>query len=156
MGKRADLTLEQRTLRRKRCAWYFYDFGNSAYAAVVLLAVYAAYFQSQVVGGAQGSRLWGLSVGVAMFIVAAISPVLGAIADYSSAKKQFLIGFTALACVFTAASRFFTIQGTSSWSPTRQIMAAIAISIWRRYCRVEPNTSLNAFIMRPGPFSTDY
>ena len=106
MGKRAELTLEQRTLRRKRWAWYFYDFGNSAYAAVVLLAVYSAYFQGQVVGGAQGSRLWGLSVGVAMFIVAVISPVLGAIADHSSSKKQFLIGFTALACIFTAALFF--------------------------------------------------
>jgi MFS transporter, UMF1 family len=104
------LTMEARLLRRKRWAWYFYDFGNSAYAAVVLLAVYSAYFQGTVVGGAQGSRLWGLSVGVAMFIVAAISPVLGAIADFSRSKKQFLIGFTAVACVFTA-SLFFVRQG---------------------------------------------
>ena len=99
-------TMEAKLLRRKRWAWYFYDFGNSAYAAVVLLAVYSAYFQGTVVGGAQGSRLWGLSVGIAMFIVAAISPVLGAIADYSRSKKQFLIGFTVLACVFTAALFF--------------------------------------------------
>ena len=28
--------------RRERVAWYLYDFGNSAYAAVVLLAVYSA------------------------------------------------------------------------------------------------------------------
>jgi UMF1 family MFS transporter len=33
------------TTRRERWAWYFYDFGNSAYAAVVLLAVYSAYFK---------------------------------------------------------------------------------------------------------------
>jgi UMF1 family MFS transporter len=45
------------TTRRERWAWYLYDFGNSAYAAVVLLAVYSAYFKQQVVGGAQGSRL---------------------------------------------------------------------------------------------------
>jgi MFS transporter, UMF1 family len=105
-----ELAHDAKLLRRKRWAWYFYDFGNSAYAAVVLLAVYSAYFQGTVVGGAQGSRLWGLSVGVAMFIVAAISPVLGAIADYSRSKKQFLIGFTALACIFTAAL-FFVQQG---------------------------------------------
>lgn len=102
----ADQTVSEKKLRRKRWAWYFYDFGNSAYAAVVLLAVYAAYFQGQVVGGAQGSRLWGLSVGVAMFIVAVISPVLGAIADFSRAKREFLMGFTALSCIFTAALFF--------------------------------------------------
>lgn len=45
--------------RRERWAWYLYDFGNSAYAAVVLLAVYSAYFQGEAVGGAEGSRLWG-------------------------------------------------------------------------------------------------
>ena len=37
--------------RRARWAWYLYDFGNSAYASVVLLAVYSAYFKQQVVGG---------------------------------------------------------------------------------------------------------
>jgi UMF1 family MFS transporter len=88
--------------RRERWAWYLYDFGNSAYAAVVLLAVYSAYFQGEVVGGAEGSRLWGLSVGIAMLVVALTSPILGAIADFSGAKKRFLLFYTAMACLFTA------------------------------------------------------
>jgi len=83
-----------------------YDFGNSAYAAVVLLAVYAAYFKGQVVGGAQGSWLWGLSVGIAMLAVALTAPILGTIADYSGGKKRFLLFFTALSCVFTALLAF--------------------------------------------------
>ena len=41
-------------------------FWNSAYAAVVSLAVYSAYFQGQVVGGAEGSRLWGSAISIAM------------------------------------------------------------------------------------------
>jgi len=96
--------------RRERWAWYLYDFGNSAYAAVVLLAVYSAYFQGQVVGGAEGSRLWGISVGIAMLMVAVTSPVLGAIADYSASKKRFLLLFTVMACVFTGAL-FFVREG---------------------------------------------
>ena len=51
--------------RRERWAWYLYDFGNSAYAAVVLLAIFSRYFQDGVVGGEQGSRLWGIAVGIA-------------------------------------------------------------------------------------------
>jgi UMF1 family MFS transporter len=58
-----------------RWAWYSYDIGSSAYAAVVLLAIYAAYFKQHVVGGVEGSRLWGLSVGIAMLVVALVSPV---------------------------------------------------------------------------------
>ncbi len=88
--------------RRERTAWYLYDFGNSAYAAVVLLAVYAAYFKGQVVGGAQGSWLWGLSVGIAMLAVALTAPILGTVADYSGSKKRFLLFFTAMSCTFTA------------------------------------------------------
>lgn len=94
--------------RKERWSWYLYDFGNSAYAAVVLLAVYSAYFQGEVVGGAEGSRLWGIAVGIAMLVVAIISPFLGAIADYSGAKKRFLFFFTSLAVVFTALLFFAT------------------------------------------------
>lgn len=88
--------------RRERVAWYLYDFGNSAYASVVLLAVYSAYFKNQVVGGAEGSRLWGLTISVAMILVAITAPILGAIADYSGAKKRLLFFFTAVSVLFTA------------------------------------------------------
>lgn len=97
--------------RRERWAWYLYDFGNSAYAAVVLLAVYAAYFQGKVVGGARGSLLWGLSLGIAMLVVAISAPILGTLADFSGSKKRFLLAYTVMACLFTALL-FFTQPGT--------------------------------------------
>ncbi len=109
----AKARLKRRRLpatRRERWAWYLYDFGNSAYAAVVLLAVYSAYFKGKVVGGAEGTRLWGLSVGIAMLVVAVLSPVLGALADYAGSKKKFLIFFTFLSIIFTAAL-FFVLPG---------------------------------------------
>ena len=52
-------TIPLRASRRELWAWYLYDFGNSAYAAVVLLAVYSAYFKGSVVGGAEGSGCGG-------------------------------------------------------------------------------------------------
>ncbi len=106
----ATVTRQLPSARRERWAWYLYDFGNSAYASVVLLAVYSAYFQGEVVGGAEGSRLWGLAVGIAMLVVALTSPVLGAIADFSGAKKRFLLFYTCMACVFTA-TLFFVRRG---------------------------------------------
>ncbi|HAD07049.1 MAG TPA: MFS transporter [Anaerolineaceae bacterium] len=98
------------TTRRERWAWYFYDFGNSAYAAVVLLAVYSAYFQGQVVGGSQGTRLWGVAVGIAMLVVAFLSPILGTLADFSASKKKFLLFFTTISVIFTGAL-FFVMPG---------------------------------------------
>jgi UMF1 family MFS transporter len=87
-----------------------YDWGNSAYASVVLLAVYSAYFQGTVVGGAEGSRLWGYAIFGAMLVVALTAPILGPIADFSGAKKRFLFFYTAMACLFTA-SLFFARPG---------------------------------------------
>jgi UMF1 family MFS transporter len=96
--------------KRPRRAWYFYDFGNSAYASVILLAVYSVYFKGTVVGGAEGTHLWGISVGIAAVLVAVISPILGTIADYSKSKKAFLMAFTVLSIVFTAML-FFVHKG---------------------------------------------
>jgi UMF1 family MFS transporter len=96
--------------KRAQWAWYLYDFGNSAYAAVVLLAVYAAYFKQSVVGTAQGSALWGLSLTISMLVVAVISPFLGALADYSGRKKTFLLAMTSISVVFTGLL-FFVEKG---------------------------------------------
>jgi len=95
---------------REHIAWYLYDFGNSAYAAVVLLAIYSAYFKDGVVGGAEGSRLWGISVGIAMLVVAIVSPILGAIADFSASKKKMLLGYSIMTWIFTALL-FFVQEG---------------------------------------------
>lgn len=63
-----------------------------------------------VVGGPEGSRLWGYSVGIAMAVVVVTSPVLGAIADFTGSKKRFLLFYTALTCLFTALM-FFVQKG---------------------------------------------
>ena len=91
MSRKAISDEKQR--RRQHWAWYMYDFGNSAYASVILLAVYATYFKNVVVGGAAGSRLWGFAIGSAILVVEVLSPVLGALADFAAHKKRLLFLF---------------------------------------------------------------
>ncbi len=102
------MTTQETIKKREQWAWYLYDFGNSAYAAVVLLAVYSAYFQGAVVGGSDGSRLWGIATGIAMLVVAVIAPVLGTIADYSGKKKTILFYMSTISIIFTAL--LFTVR----------------------------------------------
>lgn len=97
-----------RIKRREHWAWYLYDFGNSAYAAVVLLAVYSAYFQGAVVGGSEGTRLWGVATAIAMLVTAVIAPVLGTIADHSGKKKTVLFYMSTVSIIFTAL--LFTVR----------------------------------------------
>jgi UMF1 family MFS transporter len=98
--------------KRQRWAWYMYDFGNSAYAAVILLAVFSKYFVEVVAKGTNlpGTTLWNYAVVIAAVIVALLSPVLGTIADFSKAKKKLLFIFTAIAIVFTGLL-FFVQKG---------------------------------------------
>lgn len=113
-----------KTSRRARWSWYFYDIGNSSYAAVILLAVFATYFSNVVVGGVKGPTLWNYSVAIAAIIVALISPVLGTIADFSRAKKKFLTIFTILSVVCTALL-FFVQKGDIALGMILFILAEI-------------------------------
>lgn len=105
-----EKTFIPKATRRERWSWYLYDFGNSAYAAVIILAVYSAYFKGSVVGGAEGSRLWGIAVGIAMLIVAVTAPILGTIADFSGTRKRLLFYFTSMSVLFTGLL-FFVQKG---------------------------------------------
>src|SRR5206468_35903 len=79
-------------------AWARYDFANSAFAAVVMSTIYAAYFAGFVVGNTrgEGDLWWGRVVSVSMAIVAVTSPILGAVADLAGVRKPLFIGFTLL------------------------------------------------------------
>jgi MFS transporter, UMF1 family len=87
--------------RRERWSWYLYDFGNSAYASAVYLAVFSVYFKDKVVGGAEGTRLWGVAETIAAIAVLLSGPILGTLADFAGSKKRFLLFFTTLSCLFT-------------------------------------------------------
>ena len=112
MGKATQNPLRDyfNTPNGRRIAWYLYDFGNSAYASVVLLAIYSAYFKQGVVGGAEGTKLWGFSIAIAMIVVAVISPILGTLADHFALKKRMLWVFTVMSAGFTG-SLFFVQKG---------------------------------------------
>ncbi len=120
----AQSTVVDKPTRRARWSWYFYDFGNSAYASVVLLAVFSTYFSSVVVDHIKGPSLWNLAVGIAAILVAIASPILGTIADFSRAKKKLLFVFTAMAVIFTGLL-FFVQKGDVAMGMVFFILAEI-------------------------------
>lgn len=92
------------TPRRTIVAWTLYDFANSAFAAIVVTAIFPPYYTDLVVGNTEGlgDRWWGRLVSTSMIVVALASPVLGGIADHAGARKPFLVGFTLVAVVASA------------------------------------------------------
>jgi UMF1 family MFS transporter len=84
-------------------AWAFYDWANSAFAAMIQTFVFAAYFTRQVAADETlGTALWGNVTAAAGLLVAFGGPVLGALADQGGRRKPWILGFTILATAATA------------------------------------------------------
>lgn len=87
---------------KKIFPWIIYDFANSSFTTIIVTVIYAVYFKNVVVDQAElGTALWGRAVSFSMLLVAIAAPILGAVADFSRAKKNFLIYFTVITVVFT-------------------------------------------------------
>lgn len=89
--------------RKALFSWALYDWGISAFAALVQTFVFAAYFVNKVAADpASGAAAWGFITGLSALIVAVISPFAGAAADQSGGRKIWLTCFTLTAIVCTA------------------------------------------------------
>jgi UMF1 family MFS transporter len=111
--------------RKKIFIWTLFDFGNTSFSIVVVTFLYAVYFKKVVAGGeAIGDFYWSLGTSIAMLVTAIISPILGAIADYSAGKKRFLLFFTLL-CVVATSGLYFIDAGNIFWGLVVFIIANI-------------------------------
>ena len=94
-------------------AWALYDWANSAFATTVMAAVLPIYYhQVAGVGLPENVRTayWGYTQSSALIIIALLSPLLGASADYMGAKKRFLAGF-AFSGALAALLLYFVREG---------------------------------------------
>ncbi|HEX2190119.1 MAG TPA: MFS transporter [Longimicrobiaceae bacterium] len=114
---------------REHRAWAMYDWAASAFQTTIMVAVFPIYFIKVAgAGDAIGaSQLWGYANSAAIAIVALLSPVLGAIADFSAAKKRFLGTFTGLG-VAAVAGMFFIHQGDLRLAALLYLAASISAS----------------------------
>jgi UMF1 family MFS transporter len=90
-------------IRRKDVlAWAFYDFGSSAFNTLMLTFIFNRFFVEVMAGDyTRGTVMWTRAVNISAVVVALMTPLLGAIADYSARKKLFLVTFALQSIVFT-------------------------------------------------------
>jgi UMF1 family MFS transporter len=94
-------------------AWAMYDWAVSAVQTTIMVAVFPIYFKSVAAAGlpdATATQYIAIANSVAMAVIAVLSPILGAFADYTAAHKRLLAGFM-LVGVAATASMFFVMQG---------------------------------------------
>lgn len=103
--------MNQRQVR----AWVTYDWANSAFATTMMAAVMPVFYESVAGAGladGKAAYYWGYTQTIAMLCVAALSPVLGAIADFRGSKVRFLSVFAHLGALSCLASFFI---GEGDW-----------------------------------------
>ncbi|REJ07287.1 MFS transporter [Halobacillus trueperi] len=90
-------------------SWMLYDFANSAFATTIMAAVLPVFYYDVAAKGVQESlaaSYWGYSQSIAVLIVAILAPILGAISDYSAAKKRFLMFFAYMGMIASVLLAF--------------------------------------------------
>ncbi|MEI7708736.1 MAG: MFS transporter [Chlorobium sp.] len=95
------------TQKSKVFSWLLFDFANTSFSVIMVTFVFPLYFKNVICNGEpSGDALWGFSISLSMLLVALISPVLGAAADYSGKRKRFLFVFTLISVIATALLSF--------------------------------------------------
>ena len=92
-------------LSRKQLSWALYDWGNSAFAVVVLAGFYPIFFREYWAVGEDPRQITfylGAANSVSSLILVLCAPALGAIADQAGLKKRLLLTFAMLGITMTA------------------------------------------------------
>src|ERR1700719_4650993 len=78
-------------------SWIFFDWAAQPYFTLITTFVFAPYSATHVASDpASGQSLWGFATAAAGLLIAAMSPVLGAIADASGRRKPWIAAFGAM------------------------------------------------------------
>jgi MFS transporter, UMF1 family len=132
--------------QRQIFGWAMYDWANSAYVTTVVVAVLPALFAGVVVpaGGftIAGRRysapaLWGAMISFSAFLVFLCAPVLGAIADFSSSKKRFLLTGCFVGSTLTV---LLALTGAG------QVWLTMLLFVGSQICFVGANVFYDAFL----------
>ena len=111
-------------------AWAWYDWANSVYFTTVITAVFPSFFATYAAAGlepAQATARFGLITTASVAVVAIVSPILGALADYSGIKKK-LLGLFMSVGVLACASMVFITEGDIALASALFFIGNIGVS----------------------------
>jgi MFS transporter, UMF1 family len=109
-------------------AWAMYDWANSAFWATIILIF--PFYNVRVAHTGEPAAVanahYAMATTVSMLIIAVLSPVLGAIADYAGVKKKMLAAFLVLGIPATALMFFI---GPGDWRLALTLFALASIGV---------------------------
>ncbi len=99
-----------RDYRRVVNSWAMYDWANSAFAVIILTAVYPVYYRALVTNAGRSpedaTAYWAYTNSASLLVIALVGPVLGAAADLAGGKMRMLKITLALGVLGSASLAF--------------------------------------------------
>jgi UMF1 family MFS transporter len=121
-------------------SWVLYDVANSAFVLIITTTLISIFFKEYAAFGMDESTttgIWGLVIGFSGAVLAILSPIIGAIADYKGNKKKF---FTAAILIGGAATLTLPLIGQGDW------VLCIAIYVTARIMWSAANILYDSFL----------
>ena len=110
--------MKTKLLKKDTVAWALYDWGNSAFAATVMVVFFPVFFKqywSADVSATESTFWLGITNGIASFLLAILAPLLGTLGDRGGSRLKFLFGFTVLG-VLSTVGLGLVAQGQWEWA----------------------------------------
>ena len=107
--------MEEKKYKKIINSWAMYDWANSAFATTIMAAVLPIYYSaiaSPAISKTQATSYWGYTNSLALLLIALLSPILGAMADFRGHKKRYLTIFALIGISGTSLMFFLT---TGDW-----------------------------------------
>ncbi len=121
-----QLSLDRPAVR----AWMLYDWANSAMYVVIVTAIFPTFFSAVAAAGlspVEATYRFSLATTLGLSIIAVLSPILGAIADHSAAKKK-LLGVFLIFGASAVVAMFFIERGQWMFAAVLFILANIGVN----------------------------
>lgn len=85
------------TAAKKRIwGWFFFDWASQPYNTLLITFIFAPYIGELIGDGVKAQAAWGFGIGTAGVVIAILAPVLGAIADNSGNRMNWIWLFSAM------------------------------------------------------------
>lgn len=99
--------------KRRIWGWYFFDWASQPFLTLMLSFIFAPYFATVVGDAVHAQELWGAGLAVSGVTIAVLAPILGAVADTAGRRMPWIVFFSAL-YVLGSAALWYAVPGADS------------------------------------------
>jgi MFS transporter, UMF1 family len=101
--------------KKRIWGWYFFDFASQPYNTLLLTFIFAPYIADIMGDGTAAQSVWGYGIAAAGLIIAVASPLLGAVADRTGGRMRFIMLFSVMYVVGSAALWYAAPGNLNIW-----------------------------------------